>query len=607
MALELGDGIVLNEITGTFIVDPDKCQNNAFVWDVPGHGKFAFYGYSYPTVRDDKSLAEFVRASQKMSDGLHLGSRPTLVTRGITVKFPYDYADAEALVVTADDAKIFEFKPSYENSFPKPNAMTVLRNMVTSFTVLPTQIKKDALYWRDAPDIAPDALEISATPAADINDSIFNVYMLIDEPNGFYAEPEPSKLTYILEFLAAKIIDCYYNINRRHHGVFSNAAGVGNSNPMFSSAPQAASPKYDPPDLELYQEIDVVANLPEQYGYFLNTSRIWDGVQKYWGHITRNAWALSPMDYPITIDGVFSYLDKLISNAKTVYGRNGQCVVDIALLMVFRECMDDFMANVRPRGRRPDLTFDFDPWEFQEYWLYFMLVYSSMFCATNTINNVSLLDDLFFVSPVINPVSPAVDAQTVGIPLYEQIVLTPQHGQHGFSSTMDVKHDVYASLNNLIEILHDPKTHISTMDPAGKPDYESIKSKLEKWAAKSDDPACPPEVLVFTNLLSHDDWPADISPVAFLGLFQPYEELQFRNAAIGAKDKHETNEEGQDIAIPAERFKLRDSMPLLVYSLAFEKLYGLKRAQKKDCRFWSPDKFKEYFNEVKQLHGGTPS
>lgn len=614
MALDLGDGIVLNEITGNFFTDLDNYQKNGFVWNVPGHGKFAFYGYSSPKVRDDKALAEFVSNCLKSSDGRAPGSLFTTI-RGITVKFPYDYTDAEALVVVPDDAKIFDFDLGYEGSFPKLNPMTVARNQITTFTILPTQIKGDALYWRDAPGIAPDVLEISHTPAADVNDSIFGVCVSINESNGFYAEPEPSRLTYVLEYVTAKLFDCFYNIFSMPHSLYSNSVTqvadrrlrvrlLCNSNKMFSSAPLATSPKYDSVDVSNYQEIDVAGNTAERYGHFLNHSRIYDGVYKYWGLVTRNAWGLSPMDGEITISGIYAYLDKLISNAENVSWPTEEYVYYVAALMLLRDQIHNFVDEIRSRGKSPGLHLTYAPWEFQEFWLYFMLFYSSMFFSGRS---DSLLDDLFYVPPVRNPLPPYSDEASLGIPLYDQIVLTPLHGEHEFVNNSYIIRDANASLVNLVDILRDPKAHIPTMEPPGESIYEDILVKVQKWGLKIDDPKCPPEVLVFTNIYMHNDYPEGTSPICFRKLANPYRELQYRNSVIGSKATHKMGPDGQDILVEPQFFKVRDSMPLLVYSLAFEKLYALKSVVEKDCSWWDPKGFGEYVNKVKRLREGGQS
>lgn len=600
MALDLGNGIALNEITGKFISSPDDFQKNMFTWYVPGHGEFAFYGYSSPKVRDNKAIANWVREYFTRS------SHPLTYTfSNITVKFPHDYADAEALVITADDAEIFNFDSGYNGSFPKLDGKKVGRLLIRSFTVLPVQIKKDALYWRDAPVIAPAALEISHTPAADVNDSIFSVFMLIDEPNGFYAEPEPSRLTYVLEYITAKLIDCCYNIYRYPHGlVANNVGGVKNTNKMFSPAPLAISPKIDPIDISNFQEIDVASSMPAQYGDFLNRSRIYDGVCKYWGMITRNAWGLSPMDGEITISGIYAYLDKLTFNAIKCRGRVDGCTAPIAMLMLLRNRMNDFVNEIRSRGKSPTLDLSYAPWEFQEFWLYFMLVYSSMFFYGRS---DSLLEDLFYISPVRNPLPPYLDEESLGIPLYDQIVLTPLHGKHGFSDDGYIKPDVKASLDNLVEVLREPKGHIPTMDPPGKTDYKDILDVCENWGNRLDDPACPPEVRVFANIYLHNDYPKGLSSIIFKRVFQPYEELQYRNSVAGSAPTRETGPDGEDIVTPPKYFKVQDSMPLLVYSLAFEKLYALKRVVKKDCSWWNSQMFGEYFNEAEKLRKGALS
>lgn len=603
MALELGDGIVLNEITGEFFTDGRNYQKNAFVWNVPGHGKFAFYGYSSPKVRDNKALAEFVNRSSKRPEGYayHL---PAIKLFDIRVKFPYDYTDAEALAIVSDDANIFDFGPDYESSFPKLDPARIIRASVASFTILPAQIKGNALYWRDAPVINPSALERSSTPVTDINDSLFGVYMLIDEPNGFYAEPEPSRLTYVLEYITAKLIDCFYNIYPCMHGILSNAVLMYNRNKMFSPAPLAKSPKYDSVDFSAYQEIDVASNTAEQYGLFLNYSRIYDGVCKYWDLVTRNAWGLSPMDGEVTISGIYAYLDKLISNTKNISGFTDFDAYCIAALMLLREQIYNFVNEIRSRGKSPDLHLNYTLWEFQEFWLYFMLIYSSIFFSGRS---DSLLDDLFYVPPVRNPFPPHSDEESLGILLYDQIVLTPFNGAQKFANDLNLIHDTNASLVNLVDILRNPKGHIPTMEPPGEVNYETIFLKAQKWYPKLDDPKCPPEVLVFTNIYYHDDYSKKMTAFGFRDIIMPYEELQYRNFAIGSTITYEPGPDGQDIPKAPQRFKVHDSMPLLVYSLAFEKLYALKKAVPKDCNWWNSKAFEEYYNEVKKLRGGTPS
>lgn len=595
MALELGDGIVLNEITGTFIVDLDKCQNNVFVWDVPGHGKFAFYGYSSPKVRDDKALAEFIGDFQKNMYNGHTANK------SCNVAFPFDYTDAEALVLINDSAEIFDFKDGFYDSYPK---------MVTSFkfTVLPTQIKADRLYWRDAKiDIASDdhnELKEHGMAVADANDSLFGVCMLIDEPNGFYAEPEPSRLTYVLEFLTAKIIDLFYNSEESIHSAFANFAAVYDFSLMRSYAPLANSPKFDEVDISNYQEINVAVNTAEQYGAFLNYSNIFDGVQKYWAMLTRNSWGLSPTDGEVTISGIYAYLDKLISNAKNACGYAGQYTGPITALMLLRDQMHQFIDEIRTRGKSSVLCLSYAPWEFQEFWLYFMLIYSSMFFHERS---DSLLNDLFYVPPVRNPGLPNLDEQSLGIPLYDQIVLTSMYGKKDFEEKTNVIHDVNAALIDLVEILRNPKSGIPTMAPSGKTDYKGIAPLCEDWVNKLNDPACPPEVLIFTNIYAHNDYPTGLSSVIFSCTADPYDELQYRNSAMGREATHKTGPDGEDILIPPKYFKVHDSMPLLVYSLAFEKLYALKKAVPKDCTWWDSKAFEAYFNEVKKLRKGGQS